>query len=106
MRSAEDTTRVKEQRSECQRHEKFKRGHWVWVSSTSGSELSPHEELFWFVFLKFGTWFGHVTADALQTLKVMRSNVKVVTRKRDPPHGKKVILLHSSELRFTVHHST
>jgi len=32
-----------------------------------------------FGFSKIGAWFGHVTADELQTLKVMRSNVKVVT---------------------------
>jgi len=32
-----------------------------------------------YAFLKVGTWFGHVTADALQTLKVMRSKAKVMT---------------------------
>jgi len=87
--SAEGTTRVKAPRSERRWHEKFKFGHWVWeraVSSLSGSMLSAACRIIslnsaaeFSVFLKFGTWFGHVTADALQTLKVMRSNVKVRT---------------------------
>jgi len=34
------------------------------------------------VFLQFGTWFGHMTADALQMLKVMGSKVMVMLSKQ------------------------
>jgi len=87
--SAEGTTRVKAPRTERRTHEKFKFSHWVWeraVNFPSGSELSPAGRIIpmnsvadFSVFLKFSIWFGHLTADALQTLKVTRSNVKIMT---------------------------
>jgi len=69
------------------------------LSSTSGSKLSPALRVllvnsaadFSFASFKFGTWFGHVTADSLPTLKVMRSKVKLVTQK-EIHHELRVIL--------------
>jgi len=37
---------------------------------------------------KFGAWFGHVTAHSLPLLKVMRSEVKVMTQKQYPSQAK------------------
>jgi len=50
-------------------------------------------------------WSGHVTADALQMLKVMKSKVKVTTQKRDRSRATYVILWYVSESHFTAHYS-
>jgi len=47
-------------------------------------------------------WFGHVTADALQMLKVMRSEVTVKTQKRNPSRAKYVILWRVSHASLRI----
>jgi len=87
-RSAVGTTRVKAPRNERRRHEKYE----IWpLDLGEGCKLSkwvrakPRMKNYsgefrrgLFGFLKFNTWIGHVTADALQKLKVMRSTTSKV----------------------------
>jgi len=53
-----------------------------------------------FGFSKIGLWFDHVTADAVQTLKTMRSRVKVMTQKQDRITSSAILWC---ETRFTAH---